>query len=230
LTTGTDYSIVIGREDKHEIVRYDANSDIFKKTYYQQANPSPLKGSWSLNFGTFIPINSLPSGCQHSWKKTHFWANIAIDINGVCHHWEFNQGHIWRLINDKKELEEDYTFKIKRSGHKLCMKFTTRSNETNVKTTTKIAHNAADPQCKLLITFPIEHVHYQTSSFSPKEFRIKIEDPSRRHIIRLRQDSHIARNPIINMTHGSKKVSINFARYLSEDQYPTNAGCGKARK
>lgn len=122
---GSDMSIVIGREDKHQIVRYDANSELFKKTYYKRPNPSPLRGSWSLNFKWFIPIGELPTACLNLWKKKHFWTNIAIDINGVCHYWEFNQGHIWRLIHSGHSLEEDYTFKIKNSNEKFCLKFTT---------------------------------------------------------------------------------------------------------
>ena len=56
-----------------------------------------------------------------------------------------------------------------------------------------------------------------------------IEDPSRSHIVRLRQDSYIAQNPIVDLSHDYTRVSINFANYLSVDQYPQNTGCAKAR-
>lgn len=57
-----------------------------------------------------------------------------------------------------------------------------------------------------------------------------IEDPSNRHIVRLRQDSYIAKNPIVNLPNGDIKVSLNFAGYLTPKQYPDSVGCAKERE
>jgi hypothetical protein len=210
-----DYSIVIGREDKHQIVRYDANSDIFKKAYYRIKEGK--NSEWSLNFKSFIPVVDLPPACQHKWKKKHFWANIAYEVNGVCHRWEFNQGHIWRLLNpSKNKVEEIYTFKFHNSEKKLCFKFTTMEKGSTAftqKTTYK--KNETDENCSELITFFVKRHHFQITPYNPYEFSIEIEDPSRRHRVKLRQDSWIARNPIVNMKHNTMRVSINFATFLT---------------
>lgn len=125
-----DYSIVIGRQDKAKIVRFDANNEAFKKLYINIKNPSPRRGTWSMNFKTFIPVNDLPVACQHAWKKKHFWANIATDMFGSCQHWEFNQGHIWRILNTHGNIEETFTFNFAKSNKKFCLQFTSYETGT----------------------------------------------------------------------------------------------------
>lgn len=144
-------------------------------------------GTWSLNFKSFIPTYALPTACINAWKKKHFWANFAVEINNVCYRWEFNQGHIWRTKYKKGiSLEEDYTFNMKRSSKKVCLKFSTALKTNKVRSTTYFSHKEANTDCKLLIIFPVSKVHYQVTPYNESEFSIKIEDPSKHHIIRLR--------------------------------------------
>jgi hypothetical protein len=69
------------------------------------------------------------------------------------------------------------------------------------------------------------------SEYSKDEFSIVIEDPSRNKVIRLRRDSWIAKNPIIDQAHENKnlRISLNFAAMLKPNQYPNNKGCADAR-
>lgn len=230
-----DYSIVIGREDKHSIVRYDQNSEIFKKNYYNINLLAPHKGTWSINYLGFVALDNLPAACQVQWKKKAFYANIAAEINGKCEHWEFNQGHIWRLKTGKSgKMEEVYTFKFFKGFKKFCLKFTSyeEGKEGDFSQATKFKKDDVDHDCVNLITYFVNKTHFEITPYTPDEFGITIEDPSRNNVIRLRKDSWIAKNPIIDHSEkgSSMHVSINFSKVLTSGQYPTNGGCAKARK
>ena len=229
-----DYSVVIGREDKHQIVRYDINSKIFKTPLNNVANPKPLKGTFSLNFTTFLDFNNLPVVCQKVWQKKRFWSNIATDVEGKCEHWEFNQGHIWRLNENPKtqDMEEVYTFQHRKSDKKFCIKITSMAKKEPGEFTnhSSFKKGDADPECLSLITLFISKSHYQLSPFDKNEFSITIQDPSGDHVVRLRKDSWLAKNPLIDKKHRSMHISFNFANLLGPSQYPRNAGCIKAKK
>ena len=77
----------------------------------------------------------------------------------------------------------------------------------------------------------MENHHYQKSAFTNNEFPIVIEDPSRNRVVRLRKDSWVAKNAIIDQAHESKnlRISLNFSAVLKTNQYPTNKGCADAR-
>ena len=124
-TSQPEYIVVLGREDKHTIVRYDINSPIFQQTYTHVKNPEPNKGTWSLNFKDFLREADLPESCKSAYVKKRFFANIATDIMGDCQHWEFNQGHIYKLREDSfNNIEEVYTYTAKKHSKKFCLKFT----------------------------------------------------------------------------------------------------------
>jgi hypothetical protein len=77
-----------------------------------------------MNFLYFVPYENLPPACQKKWKKRRFYSNIAADINGKCEHWEFNQGHIYRLKTAKEgKLEEIYSFRFYKGYKKFCLRF-----------------------------------------------------------------------------------------------------------
>lgn len=79
-----EYIVVMGREDKHSIVRYDINSPIFKQPYTHIKNPAPTSGTWSMNFRDFLREDELPEICKTQHAKKKFFSNIATDIGGDC--------------------------------------------------------------------------------------------------------------------------------------------------
>lgn len=83
-TAKPEYIVVLGREDKHTIVRYDINSEIFKKDYNEVKSAPPNHGSWTLNFKSFIKPENLPGLCKEQYDKKKFYSNIATDILGTC--------------------------------------------------------------------------------------------------------------------------------------------------
>lgn len=156
-----DYSIVIGREDKHKIVRYDANSGIFSKLYNKETNPAALRGgSWSINFKTFIAPSYMPSACAHLFAKKKFYANIVLEVHGSCQYWEFNQGHIYHLENTKSQVEEIYTFKYEHGGKRLCVKFTNKETGEGVSSTSDIKSEVGHPDCEMMIKFRLGDTKY----------------------------------------------------------------------
>jgi hypothetical protein len=124
-STTPEYIVVMGREDKHTIIRYDINSPIFKQPYTHVKNPDGTSGTWSLNFKDFLRLDDLPEACKTLYQKKRFFSNIATDIQGDCQHWEFNQGHIYKLREDSyKNIEEVYTYNLKKNSKKFCLRFT----------------------------------------------------------------------------------------------------------